>query len=141
MKLMDLIYSWTGWLWMINELPFEDDMVKVIDELGEFGVLVEKLGELGQEVSMFITEKMELVEIDLKKLLFKVCQVVSQVGVVSEDAGFGLVEESIMGGRGLMGGVGFLFIRHGYVSGAVGVDGVEERVGWGEGLGVGWYRR
>lgn len=63
------------------------------------------------------------------------------MGVVSENAGFGLLEESIMGGRGLMGGVGFLFIRHGYVSGAVGVDGVEERVGWGEGFGVGWIGR
>ncbi len=77
---------------MINELPFEDDMVKVIDKLSEFGVFIEKLGELPQEVSMFITEKMELVEIDFEKLLLKVCQVVSQLGVVSENAGFGFVE-------------------------------------------------
>ena len=49
----------------------------------------------------------------------------SELGVVSEDAGFGLVEESIMRGGGLMCGIGFLLIRHGYVSGAVGVDGVE----------------
>ena len=78
---------------IINELPLEDNVIKVVDEFSEFFVLIEKLMKLPQEVSMLVTEKFHLMVIDLKKLLLEPCQVVGQVLVLNEDACFGLLAE------------------------------------------------
>lgn len=56
---------------MRNGLPFKNDIVKIANQIREFFVLIEEFFELPQKVSMLVTQEVQLVAIDLNKLVFE----------------------------------------------------------------------